>query len=62
MPVTRLVAPGPLVASHHAGAAGGAGVAVGGVGRALLVGGQDMGDAVGIFVQFIVQIEDRAAG
>ena len=47
---------------HHAGAAGGAGVAVRRMGRALLVGGQDMADAVGIFIQFVVQVQHRAAG
>ena len=47
---------------HHAGAAGGTGIAVGRVGRALLVGGQDMGNAVRIFVQFVVQVEHRTPG
>ena len=47
---------------HHAGAAGGAGVTVGRVGRALFMGGQDVADAVGVFVQFIVQVQHRAAG
>ena len=47
---------------HHAGAAGGAGIAVCRVGRALLVGGEHMGDAVRIFVQLIVKVQHCAAG
>ena len=58
MPGTRLVAPG----QHHAGAARGAGVTVGRMGSALLVGGQHVADSVRIFVQLIVKIQNRAAG
>ena len=47
---------------HHAGAARGAGVTVGRMGSALLVGGQHVADSVRIFVQLIVQIQNRAAG
>ena len=32
------------------------------MGRALLVGGEHMGDAVGIFVELIVEIQHCAAG
>lgn len=46
---------------HHARAPCGAGVAVGGVGGALLVGRQDMADAVGIFIKFIVEVQHRTA-
>ena len=46
---------------HHAGAPGGAGIPVRRVGRALLVRGQDMPDAVGVLVQFVVQVQHRAA-
>ena len=47
---------------HDAGAARGAGVAVRRVGRALLMGGQHMADAVRVFIKFIVQIQHCAAG
>ena len=47
---------------HHAGAARCAGVAVRCVGRALLVGRQHMGDAVGISVQLVVEVQHCAAG
>ena len=63
MPVVRLVAPGPEVAKHpHL--SGGAGIAVGGVGGALLVGGEDMADFVLVAVElkFVVYVQDRAAG
>ena len=43
-PVTRLQAPGPLVATHDADLAAGAGVAVGHVAAALLVAGDDEPD------------------
>ena len=46
----------------HAHLAGGAGVTVGGVGRALFVGGQDVTDAVLIVVQLVIEIDDAAAG
>jgi len=47
---------------HHAGAAGGASVAVRCMGCALLVGGKHMGDAVGIFIQLVVKVQHSAAG
>ena len=47
---------------HHAGAAGGTGIAVCRMGRALLVGGKHMGDAVGILIQFIIKVQHCAAG
>ena len=47
---------------HHAGASGGAGIAVCRVSRALLVGGEHMGDAVRILVQLIVKVQHCAAG
>ena len=47
---------------HHAGAACGAGVAVRRVGRALLMRGQHMADAVGIFIKLIIQIQHGTAG
>jgi hypothetical protein len=47
---------------HHAGAAGGAGVAVRCMGCALLVGGKHMGDAVGILIQLVVKVQHSAAG
>ena len=47
---------------HHAGAAGGAGVAVRSMGCALLVGGKHMGDAVGILIQLVVKVQHSAAG
>ena len=42
--------------------AGGTGIAVGGVRRALFVRGQHMADAVRVFIKFIVQIQHCAAG
>ena len=47
---------------HHTGASGGAGIAVCRVSRALLVGGEHMGDAVRILVQLIVKVQHCAAG
>ena len=47
---------------HHAGAARCTGVAVRRVGCALLVGSQHMGDAVGVFVQLVVEVQHCAAG
>ncbi len=47
---------------HHAGASGGAGVAVRRMGRALFVSRQHMGDAVGILIQLVVEVEHCAAG
>ena len=47
---------------HHTGAAGGTRVAVGCMGCTLLVGGQHMGDAVGVLVQLIVKVQHCAAG
>ena len=45
--------------AHLAGAAG---IAVGGVGCALFVGGENVLDLAGISVQRVIHIEDRAAG
>ena len=47
---------------HHAGAAGGPGVAVCCMGGSLLVSGEHMGDAVGILIQLIVKIQHCTAG
>ena len=47
---------------HHAGAAGGTGITVCRVGRALFMCRQHMGDAVRIFVQLIVKVQHCAAG
>ena len=58
--MTRFVAPGPLVA--NAGFSRGSGVAVGCVRGALLMGGENMGDPVLVFVQRIVDIENCTAG
>ena len=46
---------------HHAGAAGGPGVAVRRVAGALLVGGEHMADLVLALVQFVVEVQHRAA-
>ena len=56
-PVTRLVAPGPAGGQAHADLAGGAGVAVGHVGGALLVAGQDEADG-----RVVEHVEDRHDG
>ena len=61
MPVTRFVAPGPLVASTTPVLAGGPRIAVRRVRRALLVGRHDMRDLVAGLVQRVVQIQHRAA-
>ena len=47
---------------HHTGAAGGTGITVCRVGRALFMCRQHMGDAVRIFVQLIVKVQHCAAG
>ena len=47
---------------HHAGAAGRAGVAVRCVGGTLLMRGQNMAYTVGIFIQFVIQIQHGTAG
>ena len=47
---------------HHAGAAGGPGVTVCCMGGSLLVSGEHMGDAVGVFIQLIVKIQHCTAG
>ena len=47
---------------HHTGFAGGAGVSVGRMAGALLVGRHHMVDAMLVAVQFIIQIQHRAAG
>ena len=52
----------PAGGQHHAGTAGGAGITVCRMGGALLVGGQHMGDAVGVLVQLIVKVQHCAAG
>ena len=53
--------PGAGRGHHDAGAPGGAGIAVGGVARALLVGGQHVPyGAVGI--QRVVEVDDLATG
>ena len=59
MPVTRLVAPGPLVAMRNAHLAGRARVAVGHVRRALLVADEDVVD--GKLAQRIVDGQNRSA-
>ena len=61
MPVTRLVAPGPRGAQADADLAGGAGVAVGGVGGALLVADQDVAE-LGVVAPDVVERQDHAAG
>ena len=55
MPVVRFVAPGPDVAKHTP-------IAVGRVGRALLVGCEDVGDFVVVIVERVVHVQDRSAG
>ena len=61
IPVTRFVAPGPEVATHTPGTAAGARVAVGRVGRGLLVAHQHVAE-LGILGQRVVERHDRAAG
>ena len=61
MPVTALVAPGPGGDQHHAGLAGGAGIALGRVGRALLVADQHVAQAR-LVEQGVVDRQHRAAG
>ena len=46
----------------HAHLAGGAGIAVSGVSSALLVGGQDVGDLILIVVEFVIDVQNGAAG
>ena len=60
MPVTRLVAPGPEVPMHDADLAGDAGVAVGGVGAALLVADEDVAE-LRVVAQDVVERQDDAA-
>ena len=60
MPVTRLVAPGPARAHADADLAGGAGVAVGRVGAALLVTDEDVAQ-LGVVAEDVVQGQDHAA-
>ena len=45
----------------YADLAGGSGVTVGRVGRALLMGRQDVGDLVTVLIQSVIYIEDRAS-
>ena len=47
---------------HHAGAARCAGIAIGRMRSALLVGGQHMVDAVRILIQLVVQVQHSTAG
>ena len=61
MPVMALVAPGPEGDQHHAGLTGGAGIAVSGMGRGLLVAHQDMGH-LAVLEQGIVNMQNSAAG
>ena len=60
MPVTRFVAPGPGRAHADADLAGDAGVAVGGVGAALLVADEDVAD-LGVVAEDVVERQDHAA-
>ena len=60
MPVTRFVAPGPRRAHAHADLAAGPGVAVGGVGAALLVADEDVPD-LGVVAEDVVDRQDDAA-
>ena len=46
----------------HTHLSGGAGIAVCGVGGALLVGGQNVADPALIPVQFVIDVQDGAAG
>ena len=61
MPVTRLVAPGPRRAQADADPAGDPGVAVGGVGAALLVADEDVAQ-LGVVAEDVVEGQDHAAG
>ncbi len=60
MPVTRFVAPGPRRAHAHADAARDPGVAIGGVGAALLVTDEDVAD-LGVVAEDVVERQDHAA-
>ena len=59
--MTALVAPGPAGHQHDADLAGGAGIALGGVHRRLLVAHQDVADGV-LLEQRVVDRQYRAAG
>ena len=61
IPVTRFVAPGPGRAHADADLAGDAGVAVGGVGAALLVADEDVAE-LGVVAEDVVERQDHAAG
>ena len=61
IPVTRFVAPGPDVAQHTPTRAGYAGVAVGGVGGALLVTSEDVLQ-LRVLGKRLVEGEDCSAG
>ena len=54
--------PGAAGGDDHPGPPRGAGVAVGGVGRALLVGGEDVAELVPVLVQGVVDVDDLPAG
>ena len=60
MPVTRLVAPGPGGAHADADPAGRPGVAVGGVGAALLVADEDVAQ-LRVVAEDVVERQDHAA-
>ena len=59
--VTMLVAPGPRGHQHHAGLAGGTGIALGGVAGALLVAHQDVLD-VALLENLVIDRQHRAPG
>ncbi len=61
MPVTALVAPGPGGDEDDAGPAGGAGIALGRMGRGLLVADEDVADVV-LLEDRVVDRQHRAAG
>ena len=60
IPVTRFVAPGPDVPMHTPDPAGDAGVAVGGVGAALLVADEDVAQ-LRVVAEDVVERQDDAA-
>ena len=60
MPVVRLVAPA-RGSEAHPHLAGGSGIAIGGVGGPLLVGGQYVVYFILVVIQFIIEIQDGPA-